>query len=182
MGGILLLHLLCVCVVQFPLHSSVYLNSKADVYCYEGSFWIVSPFVRFWDYLHVVVTTDAPKLLRVTYGNSSKAVLKSKLYTIHNFTSSNPILLSPYKVHCVVVQYMPSGPNKEVSYSLHTEFRVYWYFPLLFVAGCVLLFAAPAMSRSVPLLYGAGVTIGILGSALILLYVVSRFIPGVGGV
>ena len=35
------------------------------------------------------------------------------------------------------------------------------------------------MCRNVPLIYSTGVTIGILTSVLILLYILSRYMPGV---
>lgn len=150
------------------------------MFCYDGSLTsITKPIVRFWDYLNIVITTTTPKQVSVVYGNSSKFVL-SKVATHHNFSSSQPLLVSPYELRCVAVKRLASGPG-DVSYSLYAEYKLAWHMPLLFLAGCFLLFAAPGLSKNVPLLYGTGIAIGILGSGIILLYIISRFLPGVGG-
>ena len=50
----------------------------------------------------------------------------------------------------------------------------------MLLAGIVLFFLAPDLSKSTSFFYGSGTFVGALAAALILLFVVSRMLPKVG--
>lgn len=94
------------------------------------------------------------------------------------FNGSSNVYLSPYGTSCIGVRH--SGEVRSaVHYRLTAREKLLWWFPLLLAVGVLLFFSASRLSRNVTLYYGTGITIGVLASILVLLYVFSKFVPKV---
>ncbi|XP_038078390.1 nuclear envelope integral membrane protein 1-like [Patiria miniata] len=79
--------------------------------------------------------------------------------------------MSPLRKNCIGVQ---AADRVHIRV---TESLVNWVSLLLTVVGVSLFLAAPRLSKSVVFHYSTGVTVGVLASVLILVYILSRFIP-----
>ncbi|XP_054714490.1 nuclear envelope integral membrane protein-like isoform X2 [Uloborus diversus] len=70
------------------------------------------------------------------------------------------------------------GIKTKEKYAFHLQVRVvnYWKF-LQFIIGIILFLSAPSLSRNSFFHYTSGVSMGVLASLLVLIYVMSRFVP-----
>jgi hypothetical protein len=86
----------------------------------------------------------------------------------------NSVTLSPFGETCFGVTFTVS----RAEYYIHTTIRVIqWQFPVCFVLGFILFFSAGELSRNPFFFYGSGVTVGVLASVLVMLFILSRMIP-----
>jgi len=148
------------------------------MYCYEGTFWSLapSPVVHIWDQLRVTISNTHHHRLLVTMGNDSTVALESS--SGQNVTGGHPISLSPFESACVAVRpaHMLSS---SVSYEVEARLQLFFGYPFMFIVGVLLIFKSPQYSRNAASVYTAGVLIGVLGSVLVLLYLLTRLVPGV---
>ncbi|KAJ7375383.1 hypothetical protein OS493_002142 [Desmophyllum pertusum] len=56
-----------------------------------------------------------------------------------------------------------------------------WYFPATFLAGLIIFYNAERLSRNSVFFYSSGVSLGLIMSLLLLVYILHRLIPGRGG-
>lgn len=164
------------------------------MFCYEGSL-TADRLQHIWDSLYITVQTSTPHNLAVTCGNSSQDVLTSAPLPV-----PSAVWLSPFTVNCVGVRFAGSSDDA-TNFKLTMDLRLRLMYPVLALLGVLLIFIAPSLSRcvymhmmlqpyipypplhrNVPLIYGTGVTLGILASVLVLLYILSRYMPGVSAV
>lgn len=81
------------------------------------------------------------------------------------------IRMSPLKESCL-------GVDSEMEYTLEGKMRAFdLLYVGMFIAGVIVFCCAPMFSRSVFFHYSSGVAIGVLASLLIIIYILSRFIP-----
>ncbi len=132
-------------VFQLPLHGSVSVDGRPDVFCYSGA---LNPTTLFhlWDHLKLTLETSQRNLLSVHYGNSSRVVVEG-FGSEHD--SPSPLYLRPYELQCVGVEYEGHGSLQAVQYTLHAQLELWPVYPVLLAAGLTLLFAAPSLSKSV---------------------------------
>ena len=148
------------------------------MFCYEGTFWslVPNPVVHIWDQLKVTISNTQYQQLLVTVGNDSTSALASSSGL--NVSGEQPVSLSPFTSACVALRHARLL-SLSVSYDLRAQFQFCLRYPIMFVMGIFLLFKSPQYSRNAASVYTAGVLIGVLGSVLVLLYLLSRVVPGV---
>ncbi|XP_071826297.1 nuclear envelope integral membrane protein 1-like isoform X2 [Apostichopus japonicus] len=145
------------------------------VYCYipKTGFPVLKSFSSLW----VEVKPTNPQNLPSFYcGNNASEVRadqknKGFLHLPHGLWKCPGDRLSVLHQSCL-------GVECEDGCELHGKLRE--IDPLyigLFVAGLLIFLYSPTFSRSVYFHYSSGVTIGILASLLIIVYIISRFIP-----
>ncbi|XP_033646925.1 nuclear envelope integral membrane protein 1-like [Asterias rubens] len=86
----------------------------------------------------------------------------------------NAMMMSVLQNHCVGINTKDGTTKAHITV---TEEFVNARFFLLTVVGIFLFLAAPRLSMSVVFHYSTGVTVGVLASLLVLVYILSRFIP-----
>ncbi|KAG8194045.1 hypothetical protein JTE90_028387 [Oedothorax gibbosus] len=70
------------------------------------------------------------------------------------------------------------GISTEENYAIQLQVRTINYWRLLqFIIGLLLFVSAPSLSRNPFFHYTSAISLGVLGSVLVILYVISRFIP-----
>ncbi|XP_041458208.1 nuclear envelope integral membrane protein 1-like isoform X2 [Lytechinus variegatus] len=151
------------------------------VYCYSGfKEWQV---LKFLSSVTIMFTPlDADETLLLYIGNNSSAVEGAResagiLKRLQYFSpwSSIKQRLSPFKDTCVGVE--TSGGFEIVTNQRNIDVL---YMGLLLL-GLTLFLISPALSRNYIFHYSSGVTIGVLASLLILIYVFSKFVPKKSG-
>ncbi|CAH3172950.1 unnamed protein product, partial [Porites lobata] len=97
------------------------------------------------------------------------------LVTSTNIQDQITFKQSPFKTSCFAVEF---GIKREVS--IKAEFQVIdWKFPAAFLAGLVIFYNAERLSRNSLFFYSSGVSLGLIMSLLLLVYILHRLIPGV---
>jgi hypothetical protein len=93
--------------------------------------------------------------------------------TLWTTQKSREVQLKPFNITCV-------GINTREDFSLKLILlRVSYYRLIMVVSGILLFFMAPKLGRNTLFHYLSGVSLGVLGSILILMYIVSRMFPKV---
>ncbi|XP_073235911.1 nuclear envelope integral membrane protein 1a-like [Porites lutea] len=99
------------------------------------------------------------------------------LVTSTNIQDQITFKQSPFKTSCFAVEF---GKKQDVS--IEAEFQVIdWKFPAAFLAGLVIFYNAERLSRNSLFFYSSGVSLGLIMSILLLVYILHRLIPGRGG-
>lgn len=91
---------------------------------------------------------------------------------LHN---SSSVGVPTFQPQCVGVKY--NGKTGLHAKMCITE-RVHLRHPLLLVSGTVLFFLAPNLCQNIALQYSTGTALGVVASLLILIYIISRMVPG----
>ncbi|KAF4516947.1 hypothetical protein B566_EDAN005548 [Ephemera danica] len=84
---------------------------------------------------------------------------------------SREVQLKPFNTTCVGVFTMQDFSVKLIL------LRVSYYRLFVMLAGVVLFFMAPRMGRNTVFHYASGISLGVLGSILVLVYIISRMFP-----
>ena len=166
-----------------PLHGSAPVIKPSVIFCYQGFATNSLPLLSHsWQGLQLSIEAASSKYLTLVYSNTSSGVIVDARSTVDydapqsvNVSSMSPF--NPYRLVCFGVKRVGSGES--VDFSLSAKLVFLYHFPVLLFAGLFLLFAAHRLSRNVTLFYGTGVTLGVVASLLILLYIFSKFVPKV---
>ena len=119
------------------------------MFCYEG----VSPtslegLTKLWTDVRITVDITPENGLIITRGNSSKSALLADEAKSRLWNGSRIVHLSPYGASCLAL--VPSGlsEGETITYKFNARVAPMYRHLVLFVAGLVLLMAAPQLSRS----------------------------------
>ena len=127
------------------------------MFCYEG----VSPtslegLTKLWTDVRITVDITPENGLIITRGNSSKSALLADEAKSRLWNGSRIVHLSPYGASCLALvpsglSLVPSGLSEGetiITYKFNARVAPMYRHLVLFVAGLVLLMAAPQLSRS----------------------------------
>ncbi|XP_022081667.1 nuclear envelope integral membrane protein 1-like [Acanthaster planci] len=166
--------------VVLPANIKVLESCQTDNYnrCFEAR--VDWRWLRLWSTLNVKVVNVGPPDTKITVVVGANMTDVEKHLSKKNgilpsllppWVWSQPRGMSPLHNNCIGVR---ASDQVEVTV---TETYVHWMYFLLTVGGVSLVFAAPRLSKSVVFHYSTGVTLGTVASLLILVYILSRFIP-----
>lgn len=135
--------------LQLPLQGHISSFHSGHAFCYAGVLPIsLEGLTKLWTDVRITVDITPDNGLIITRGNSSKSALAAEETKSHLWNGSRIVRLSPYGVSCIAL--VPSGlPEEEtITYKFNARVAPMYRHLLLFVAGLVLLMAAPQLSRS----------------------------------
>lgn len=84
---------------------------------------------------------------------------------------------SPLKTSCFAVDLIGKKQAVRVKASLRA---IDWYFPVTFLVGLAIFYNAERLSRNTLFFYSSGVSLGVIASLLMLVYILHRLVPGRG--
>jgi hypothetical protein len=158
---------------EFAVTGGLEAFEDGRAFCHKGvDLYSLEGFAAFWITLRASITLTPTDGAIIGRGNSSERALSGDETKTYHRNGTHYLHVSPFSVECVGVV-----PDEKVGYRLAVKRGVAYERITLLVAGVVLLFGAPRLARSVTLFYGAGITVGILASVLILLYMFGKFVP-----
>ncbi|XP_058954860.2 nuclear envelope integral membrane protein 1-like [Pocillopora verrucosa] len=109
--------------------------------------------------------------------NKSWASVFQSFVTSRNVLDQIMFSYSPFKTSCFAVDLIKERQTVRVEASLRA---IDWYFPVTFLAGLVIFYNAERLSRNALFFYSSGVSLGVIASLLILVYILHRLVPGRG--
>ncbi|XP_053173773.1 nuclear envelope integral membrane protein 1 [Scomber japonicus] len=155
----------------------LYGMTGTNLFCYTNS--IVPTWKHVWTRIQVrvwssttfkVETVDGEQELQELDRFSVWGWFQSMLREGHNETTINISLFS--KKTCFKID-----PADEALYTLKPVRKFDIYLFLVFLSGALLFLFADSLSRSQAFFYSAGTSTGMIASLIILLFIVSRFLP-----
>lgn len=159
---------------ELPFTQPGHIGKDFEIYCYEPKTGF--PVVKSFSSLYVSIRPpDSQHFPVFFYGNNA-----SKVQEGFNSQSILPAvnLWKRLDTRLSVLHHNCLGVDCGKECILTSELRkVDLLYVGLFAAGLAIFLFAPVLSQSVYFHYSSGVTIGILASLLIVIYIISRFIP-----
>ncbi|XP_062519801.1 nuclear envelope integral membrane protein-like [Corticium candelabrum] len=153
-------------------------EDRLYIYCYKG-IELFSPeaIFRLWSSVHAQVFSST-KNYQLLSGNSSAQVVQEKNKMDSRWLywpwHQDSMMLSPFGESCFGLVFTVS----RAEFYINTTIRViHWQFPVCLLVGLFLFFAAERMSRNPLFFYSSGMTVGVLASVLVVVYILSRLMP-----
>ncbi|XP_068671584.1 nuclear envelope integral membrane protein 1-like isoform X3 [Montipora capricornis] len=137
-------------------------------------------------YLYIKATSTKPRLFKETRlcascealnpANRTWASAVQSMVVSSNDLDHMIFRLSPFKTSCFAV----NGLAHDATWS--AEFlAIDWQFPATFFAGLIIFYNAERLSRNSLFFYSSGVSLGLIMSLLLVVYILHRLVPGRGG-
>ncbi|XP_066300624.1 nuclear envelope integral membrane protein 1-like [Branchiostoma lanceolatum] len=146
-----------------------------QVFCYQGE--AASPFLLWSSVTVRVKSLDGAPTLYVGHNKSEVCQKQNQQSLILYWLMISPdkVSLPPFEKSCIGVEYTSTthiGLDKKV---------INVWFPACLVLGLVIFSYASTLSRNVLFYYSSGITVGVLASLLILVYMLSKLVPKKSG-
>ncbi|XP_013413904.1 nuclear envelope integral membrane protein 1-like [Lingula anatina] len=147
-------------------------TSRLVVFCYEGEEYKA---VKLWTTatLRLVISEEDYELFK---GANTSAVQEQYHNAMKSWFNLLPwkkeeVTMDTFRLSCL-------GVATKTSYSVKLKIRAIdpWLITYLFL-GLILFFNARRLSKNIVFYYGTGMTVGLLASCLIIVFIVSRFVP-----
>ncbi|XP_035306792.1 nuclear envelope integral membrane protein 1 isoform X7 [Cricetulus griseus] len=157
--------------------SQVDMNSSQQ-FCYKNV--LIPKWYDIWTRIQVRVNSS--KLVRVTQVDNEEKLKELEQFSIWNFFSSflkeklndTYVNVGLYSTKtCLKVEII----EKDTKYSVIVTRRFDPKFFLIFLLGLTLFFCGDLLSRSQIFYYSTGVSVGIVASLLIIIFMLSKFMP-----
>ncbi|KAI8483007.1 hypothetical protein Bbelb_393070 [Branchiostoma belcheri] len=159
---------------SYTLHTEEF-EGNFQVFCYKGE--AASPFLLWSSVTVRVKSLDGAPTLYVGHNKSEVCEKQNQQSLILYWLMISPdkVSLPPFEKSCIGVEYTSTthiGLDKKV---------INVWFPACLVFGLVVFSHAATLSRNVLFYYSSGITVGVLASLLILVYMLSKLVPKKSG-
>ncbi|XP_042897888.2 nuclear envelope integral membrane protein [Parasteatoda tepidariorum] len=149
-------------------------DTELVVYCFDN---VPKSFLQIWRSVQLLLE-KAPTSYEIFTGEDPSVVLKKSneksMWSPSSwfYSQKTTVEFPAFSPYCV-------GFSSRENYDLFLKVRVVNYWKVIqMIVGIVLFFSAPSLSRNPFFHYTSGVSVGVVASLLIIIYIVGRFIPG----
>ncbi|KAM6216404.1 nuclear envelope integral membrane protein 1 [Rhynchocyon petersi] len=157
--------------------SKVYYSSSQK-FCYKNV--LVPKWHDIWTRIQIRINSS--KLVRVTQVDNEDKLKELEQFSIWNFVSSflkeklndTYVNVDLYSTKtCFSVETLENGTNYSVVVTRRFDPKLF----LIFLLGLILFFCGDLLSRSSIFYYSTGMSVGIVASLLIIIFILSKFMP-----
>ncbi|XP_023613755.1 nuclear envelope integral membrane protein 1 isoform X2 [Myotis lucifugus] len=158
--------------------SRVYTMTARQQFCYENV--LIPKWHDIWTRIQIRVNSS--KLVRVTQVENEEKLKELEQFSIWNFFSSflkeklndTYVNVGLYSTKtCLKVEIIEEGTKYSVTVTRRFDPKLF----LVFLLGLMLFFCGDLLSRSQIFYYSSGMGVGIVASLLIIIFMLSKFIP-----
>ncbi|XP_018424109.1 PREDICTED: nuclear envelope integral membrane protein 1 [Nanorana parkeri] len=158
-------------------------EGKSDIYGDSSNFCYQKPYEPKWHdiWTKVQIRVNSTKMIRLTQVDSEEQLMEMETFTVFNLFSFLKEKLNDTYINvdlhssktCIKVHVNEAGTRYSVVLSRGFDPKLF----LVFLLGILLFFYGDTLSRSQIFYYSSGVSVGMVASMLILVFILSKLLP-----